>query len=90
MPCPYPEPECECLKGAPRVVASAPNTPVRFSAGSRISDDDLLPKARLVMEPGTNGLTFGCKLRPRPIARARAVTEGIKGISGHYGMPDDH
>ena len=42
-----------------KVVASAGKTMVLFSGGSKISDEDLLLKARICMEAGATGLISG-------------------------------
>ena len=62
-----------------KVVESAGRTLVLFSGGSKISDEDLLLKARLCMEAGATGLIFGRNLWQRPfeegLAVARRITE---------------
>ncbi len=63
-----------------KVVASAGKTMVLFSGGSKISDEDLLLKARLCMEAGATGLIFGRNMWQRPFEDGLAVTEKLKEI----------
>jgi class I fructose-bisphosphate aldolase len=63
-----------------KVVASAGKTMVLFSGGSRISDEDLLLKARICMEAGTTGLIFGRNMWQRPFEEGLRITEEIKQI----------
>ena len=61
-----------------KVVATAGKTLVLFSGGSRISDEDLLTKARLCMEGGATGLIFGRNMWQRPFDQGLAITGKIK------------
>ena len=61
-----------------RVVASAGKTMVLFSGGSKISDEDLLGKARICMEQGATGLIFGRNMWQRPFQGGLAMTAKIK------------
>ncbi len=79
-PKPYNEMALEYQEGAARVVRTAGRAFVVFSGGSRISDQDLLTKARLVMEAGATGLIFGRNLWQRPMTDALRLTEQIKKI----------
>ena len=63
-----------------KVVASAGKTMALFSGGSRISDDDLLLKARICMEAGATGLIFGRNMWQRPFDEALKITERLKKI----------
>jgi class I fructose-bisphosphate aldolase len=63
-----------------KVVASAGRTLVLFSGGSKISDEDLLTKARLCMEGGATGLIFGRNLWQRPVEKGLAMTRRIREI----------
>ena len=60
-----------------KVVESAGRTLVLFSGGSKISDEDLLLKARLCMEAGATGLIFGRNLWQRPFEEGLAVARNI-------------
>lgn len=61
-----------------RVVQSAGRTLVLFSGGSKVSDEDLINKARLGMEAGATGLIFGRNMWQRPMEEALAVTSRVK------------
>jgi len=60
-----------------KVVKSAGNTLVLISGGSKISDEDLLHKARVAMDAGVTGLIFGRNLWQRPLDDALAITSRI-------------
>jgi class I fructose-bisphosphate aldolase len=80
QPKPYDTLEWDTNAGIRRVVESAGRSLVLFSGGSRISDDDLLEKARQTMEQGATGLIFGRNMWQRPMDEALAITERIKEI----------
>src|SRR5690606_31743018 len=80
QPKPYNELEWNYEEGVRRVVESAGNSMVLFSGGSKISDEDLLDKARLAMEQGATGLIFGRNMWQRPMDEALALTERIKDL----------
>jgi class I fructose-bisphosphate aldolase len=61
-----------------KVIASAGKTMVLFSGGSKISDKDLLEKARICMEQGATGLIFGRNMWQRPFQEGLAMTAKIK------------
>jgi class I fructose-bisphosphate aldolase len=61
-----------------KVVASAGKTMVLFSGGSKISDEDLLDKARICMQQGATGLIFGRNMWQRPFEEGLAMTAKIK------------
>lgn len=63
-----------------KVVRSAGRTLVLFSGGSKISDEDLLEKARHCMEAGAMGLIFGRNMWQRSMADALRLTAEIKRI----------
>jgi DhnA family fructose-bisphosphate aldolase class Ia len=63
-----------------KVVASAGKTMVLFSGGSRISDEDLLLKARICVEAGATGLIFGRNMWQRPFEEGLRITDEIKQI----------
>jgi fructose-bisphosphate aldolase, class I len=63
-----------------QVVRSAGRTLVLFSGGSKVSDADLLEKARHCMEAGATGLIFGRNMWQRPMAEALRLTSEIKRI----------
>ena len=63
-----------------KVVASAGKTMVLFSGGSRVSDEDLLTKARICMESGATGLIFGRNMWQRPREEGLRITEQVKDV----------
>jgi class I fructose-bisphosphate aldolase len=63
-----------------KVVGSAGRTLAVFSGGSRMSDEDLLLKARICMEAGASGLLFGRNMWQRRLEEGLHVTEEIKRI----------
>ncbi len=63
-----------------KVVASAGRTMVLFSGGSKISDEDLLRKARICIEAGATGLIFGRNMWQRPFEEGLRITEEVKEI----------
>lgn len=63
-----------------KVVASAGKTLVLFSGGSKISDEDLLRKARISMEAGATGLIFGRNMWQRPYEEGLRITEQVKQV----------
>ena len=88
-PTPYPELYEEWKKldedaayrqAVEKVIASAGKTMVLFSGGSRISDEDLLLKARICMEAGATGLIFGRNMWQRPFEEGLRITKEIKHI----------
>ncbi|MFP4622852.1 MAG: class I fructose-bisphosphate aldolase [Gemmatimonadota bacterium] len=78
MPAKYQELEWDYAEGARRVIATAGNSMVLFSGGSKVSDEDLMNKARTVMENGATGLIFGRNMWQRPFDEALAMTARIK------------
>ena len=67
-------------EGVRRVVETAGRSMVLFSGGSKLSDEDLLEKARITMEQGATGLIFGRNMWQRPMKEALAITERIKNM----------
>ena len=61
-----------------RVVTLAGKTMVLFSGGSKISDEDLLEKARICMEQGATGLIFGRNMWQWPFEEGLAMTVKVK------------
>lgn len=67
-------------QGIRRVVESAGRSMVLFSGGSKISDEDLLAKARLAMEQGATGLIFGRNMWQRAMKEALTMSGRIKDL----------
>lgn len=84
MPEVYRDLEWDYAEGARRVIASARRTPVLVSGGSKVSDEDLLEKARTAMEAGASGLIFGRNMWQRPLDEALEVTERVKELFRDY------
>ena len=80
MPKPYDALDLDYEEGARKVVASAQATPVLVSGGSKISDEDLLEKARAAMRAGATGLIFGRNMWQRPMDKAMEMTGRIKEV----------
>ena len=64
-------------KAVKKVVASAGKTLVLFSGGSKVSDEDLLTKARICIESGATGLIFGRNMWQRPFEEGLGITERV-------------
>jgi class I fructose-bisphosphate aldolase len=78
MPQKYQELEWDYAEGARRVTQTAGNSMVLFSGGSKVGDEDLMNKARTVMEGGATGLIFGRNMWQRPYDEALEMTGRIK------------
>ena len=84
QPKPYAEMEWDLAEGARRIVASAQKTPVIFSGGSKVSDEDLLEKVRVGMEAGGTGLIFGRNMWQRPMDEALEITRRVKEVLAEF------
>ncbi len=72
--------------GAERVVRTAGRVPVLVSGGSKLSDDDMLAKARTAMTAGATGLIFGRNMWQRPFDDALRITERVQQeVLSHFG-----
>ena len=85
MPEPYRELEWDAAGGARRVVASARDTLVLFSGGSREGAGDALEKARLAMDAGAAGLIFGRNMWQRSMEEALELTGRVRELFEGYG-----
>lgn len=63
-----------------KVTASAGKTLVLFSGGSKVSDEDLLTKARICVEGGATGLIFGRNMWQRPFDEGLEITKRVKEV----------
>jgi len=84
MPQKYQDLEWDYAGGARRVIKTANNSMVLFSGGSKLSDEDLMNKARTVMEEGATGLIFGRNMWQRPYDEALAMTARIKELLAQF------
>ncbi len=75
---PYTGLEVDYFEAVSRVVKSAGKTIVLFSGGSKLSDEDLLEKARICLEAGASGLIFGRNMWQRPMKEGLTLTARIK------------
>lgn len=67
-----------------KVVQSAGKAMVLLSGGSKISDEDLLEKARLALEAGATGFLFGRNLWQRPHEEGLRITAELKKLMLEY------
>jgi class I fructose-bisphosphate aldolase len=84
-PKPYNKLGCEQDEAIRRVIRNAGKTLVIISGGSKMGDDDLIDKARLVMENGATGLIFGRNMWQRPMDEALAITARIREMLLEFG-----
>ncbi len=83
-PKPYDNYDISFEEGVQKVVRSAGKTMVLFSGGSKVSDDDVLNKAKLAMDAGATGLIFGRNMWQRPMDNALTTTTRIKDMMANY------
>ncbi|MGH7362782.1 MAG: class I fructose-bisphosphate aldolase [Candidatus Methylomirabilales bacterium] len=67
-----------------RVVRAAGRTMVLVSGGSKISDADLMEKARIAMDAGATGLIFGRNVWQRPHDEALRISKEIRSLILQY------
>ncbi len=67
-----------------KVIRSAGRAMVLFSGGEKVSDDELLKKARSTMAAGATGLIFGRNIWQRPHADAVSITRQMKEIMQEF------
>jgi len=63
-----------------KVVKTAGKTKVLFSGGSKLSDEDMLNRARVCIEQGAIGLLFGRNMWQRPWKEALDATMKVKSL----------
>lgn len=85
QPSPYNEWKPSLHEAISKLVASAGRTMVIFAGGSKVGDEDLLDKARLVMECGASGLIFGRNVWQRPYPEAMAIIGRIRDMINEFG-----
>jgi class I fructose-bisphosphate aldolase len=73
------------LDGLQKVVKSAGRTLVLVSGGSKLSDDDIVHKARLAMESGCVGLIFGRNMWQRHWEDANLMAGRIHDLMKEFG-----
>jgi len=80
QPAPYDTLDFSYEERVRKVVKTAGKTKVLFSGGSKLSDDDMLNRARVCMEQGAIGLLFGRNLWQRPWKEALEATKKLKNL----------
>lgn len=80
QPSPYDSMDLNYAERVSKVVKSAGKTLVIFSGGSKISDEDVLEKAKICMENGATGLIFGRNIWQREWKDALEMTSKIKAL----------
>ncbi len=83
-PSPYNNLKLTAEEAMEKVVRTANKTMVLVSGGSRIGDEDLLRKVRVVMDAGGTGIIFGRNLWQRQFDDAMRITEKITKILLEY------
>jgi class I fructose-bisphosphate aldolase len=78
QPSPYDKLELSYDDMVQKVVKSAGKTLVLFSGGGKMSDDDLVHKAKVCLEQGATGLIFGRNLWQREWNDALDMTKRLK------------
>jgi class I fructose-bisphosphate aldolase len=78
QPSPYDKLELSYEEMVQKVVKSAGKTLVIFSGGGRISDDEVVRRAKACLEQGATGLIFGRNLWQREWSDALAMTKRLK------------
>jgi len=68
-----------------KVIRSAGRTLVLVSGGSKLSDEDVLEKARVCFEAGAAGLIFGRNMWQRPMNEALQMTRRIHDLTREFG-----
>lgn len=86
QPAAYRELDWDFPEGARRVIESARRCMVLVSGGSRLSDEDLMAKARTSMDAGATGLIFGRNMWQRPFDEALEVTERVQAMLSEYAL----
>ncbi len=84
QPAPYNEWRPSLQEAVTKIVSSAGRTLVIFAGGSRVSDEDLLNKARLAMESGATGLIFGRNVWQRQYGEATDITQKIRTMMNEF------
>jgi fructose-bisphosphate aldolase, class I len=78
QPAPYNEWKPNLREAVEKVIRSTGRTLVLFAGGSRVNDDDLMDKARMVMESGATGLIFGRNVWQRRYNEAMTISGRIR------------
>ena len=87
QPKPYNDLHLSLEEAVNHIIASAGRVMTIISGGAKVSDDELLEKARVSMAAGATGLIFGRNLWQRPWNEAIAMTNRIKDVLYQFGRP---
>jgi class I fructose-bisphosphate aldolase len=85
-PAAYDQMKLTIQEAVTKIVKSACRTMTIFAGGSKISDQDLLDKARIAMEAGAAGLIFGRNIWQRPYRQALEITSQIRQLLTQYSV----
>lgn len=82
LPPPYDElvREVDLEEAMRRVVAAAGKLPVIIAGGGKVSDEELLRRARICVKSGATGFIFGRNIWQRPFREALEISGELKGI----------
>ena len=78
QPAPYDSLELDYKERVGKVVKSAGKCLVLFSGGGKVSDDEVIKRARTCLEEGASGLIFGRNIWQREWNDALAMTKKLK------------
>lgn len=84
MPKPYNELVFSQDEAMAKVIRSAGRTLVLLSGGAKISDADLMHKARVALEAGATGFIFGRNVWQRPRPEALAIARQLRDMLAQY------
>ncbi|MCH7472731.1 fructose-bisphosphate aldolase [bacterium] len=79
-PAPYNTSDISEAEAMAEVVKSAGRAMVLVSGGGKVSDKELLEKARMCLSAGATGLIFGRNIWQRPMEEALALAKNIKSL----------
>lgn len=79
-PSPYHEMAFTFEQAVQKVIRSAGKTLVIFSGGSRVSEKELLFRAKVAVAQGATGFIFGRNIWQRPVPEALKLAEELKAI----------
>lgn len=84
LPKPYNELAFSQDEAMAKVIRSAGRTLVLLSGGAKISDADLMHKARVALEAGATGFIFGRNVWQRPRPEALAIARQLRDMLAEY------
>jgi len=84
MPKPYNELVFSQDEAMAKVIRSAGRTLVLLSGGAKVSDAELMHKARVALEAGATGFIFGRNVWQRPRPEALAIARQLRDMLAQY------